>query len=228
MSGTSWEAMRSFSSDESVTRQRLTPGLARRIAGYALPYKRVIVPFLLLVALSAVLGVVTPLLFKAVIDRGIVPRNLSVIVWLAVAVAAVALLEAVTTLMQRWYSSKLGEGLIYDLRSEVFDHVQRMPVAFFVRAQTGSLVSRLNNDVIGAQRALTSTLSSIVSNVLSLVLVLATMFTLSWQITVIALAMLPLFLLPIRWVGRRLQRVTREQMRVDARMSSLIDRKSVV
>lgn len=222
MSGTSWEAMRSFSSDESVTRQRLTPGIARRIARYALPYKRVIVPFLLLVALSAVLGVVTPLLFKAVIDRGIVPRNLSVVVWLAVAVAAVALLEAVVTLMQRWYSSKLGEGLIYDLRSEVFDHVQRMPVAFFVRAQTGSLVSRLNNDVIGAQRALTSTLSSIVSNVLSLVLVLATMFTLSWQITVIALAMLPLFLLPIRWVGRRLQRVTREQMRVDARMSSLM------
>ncbi|MEV0702732.1 ABC transporter ATP-binding protein [Saccharopolyspora sp. NPDC050389] len=217
-----WETMRSFASDESVTRQRLSPGLARRILRYARPYTRDIVPFLALVAFAAVLGIVNPLLFKAVIDDGIVPQNMAVVVWLAVAVAGVALLEAATSLLQRWYSARLGEGLIYDLRSEVFDHVQRMPVAFFVRAQTGALVSRLNNDVIGAQRALTSTLSSVVSNVLSLVLVLATMFTLSWQITLIALAMLPLFLLPVRWIGRRLQRVTREQMKVDAEMSSLM------
>ncbi|MGW5643742.1 ABC transporter ATP-binding protein [Saccharopolyspora sp. NPDC003752] len=217
-----WETMRSFASDESVTRQRLSPGLARRIFRYARPYTRDIMPFLALVAFAAVLGIVNPLLFKAIIDDGIVPRNMGVIVWLAVAVAGVALLEAATSLLQRWYSARLGEGLIYDLRSEVFDHVQRMPVAFFVRAQTGALVSRLNNDVIGAQRALTSTLSSVVSNVLSLVLVLATMFTLSWQITLIALAMLPLFLLPVRWIGRRLQRVTREQMKVDAEMSSLM------
>ncbi|WP_263247025.1 ABC transporter ATP-binding protein [Saccharopolyspora rosea] len=218
----SWETMRSFASDTSVTRQRLSPGLARRILRYARPYARDIVPFLLLVAGSAVIGVVNPLLFKAIIDNGIVPRDLGVVVWLAVAVAGVALLEALFSLLQRWYSARLGEGLIYDLRSEVYDHVQRMPVAFFVRAQTGALVSRLNNDVIGAQRALTSTLSSVVSNVLSLVLVLATMFTLSWQITVIALALLPLFLFPVRWIGRRLQRVTREQMRVDAEMSSLM------
>ncbi|MEV5536356.1 ABC transporter ATP-binding protein [Saccharopolyspora shandongensis] len=217
-----WETMRSFASDESVTRQRLSPGLARRIFRYARPYSRDIMPFLALVAFAAVLGIVNPLLFKAIIDDGIVPRDMGVVVWLAVAVAGVALLEAATSLMQRWYSARLGEGLIYDLRSEVFDHVQRMPVAFFVRAQTGALVSRLNNDVIGAQRALTSTLSSVVSNVLSLVLVLATMFTLSWQITLIALAMLPLFLLPVRWIGRRLQRVTREQMKVDAEMSSLM------
>ncbi|MEV0082597.1 ABC transporter ATP-binding protein [Saccharopolyspora sp. NPDC050642] len=217
-----WETMRSFASDESVTRQRLSPGLARRIFRYARPYTRDIMPFLALVAFAAVLGIVNPLLFKAIIDDGIVPQNMGVIVWLAVAVAGVALLEAATSLLQRWYSARLGEGLIYDLRSEVFDHVQRMPVAFFVRAQTGALVSRLNNDVIGAQRALTSTLSSVVSNVLSLVLVLATMFTLSWQITLIALAMLPLFLLPVRWIGRRLQRVTREQMKVDAEMSSLM------
>ncbi|MGI8305720.1 ABC transporter ATP-binding protein [Saccharopolyspora hattusasensis] len=218
----SWETMRSFASDGSVTRQRLSPGLARRILRYAKPYTRDIVPFLALVAFAAVLGIVNPLLFKAIIDDGIVPQNMSVVVWLAVAVAGVALLEAAASLLQRWYSARLGEGLIYDLRSEVFDHVQRMPVAFFVRAQTGALVSRLNNDVIGAQRALTSTLSSVVSNVLSLVLVLATMFTLSWQITLIALALLPLFLLPVRWIGRRLQRVTREQMKVDAEMSSLM------
>jgi ATP-binding cassette subfamily B protein len=216
------EAMRSFRRDSSVTSQRLSPGVARRIAGYARPYLGIIVPFLLLVALSAVIGVATPLLFKAIIDDGIVPRRLDVVGWLALATAGVALLEALCTLLQRWYSARLGEGLIYDLRREVFDHVQRLPLAFFVRAQTGSLVSRLNNDVIGAQRALTSTLSSVVSNVLSLVLVLATMFTLSWQITAFALVMLPLFLLPVRWVGRRLQRVTREQMQVDAQMSSLM------
>ncbi|MBQ6642177.1 MAG: ABC transporter ATP-binding protein [Saccharopolyspora sp.] len=221
-SGVSWETMRSFAGDQSVTRQRLAPGLARRITRYARPYARDIVPFLLLVAASAVIGIVTPLLFKAIIDNGIVPRNLHVVAWLAGLVALVAVLEAVLSLAQRWYSAKLGEGLIYDLRSEVFDHVQRMPVAFFVRAQTGSLVSRLNSDVIGAQRALTSTLSSVVSNVLSLVLVLATMFTLSWQITLIALALLPLFLLPVRWVGRKLQTVTREQMKTDAQLSSLM------
>ncbi|RKT87912.1 ATP-binding cassette, subfamily B [Saccharopolyspora antimicrobica] len=217
-----WETMRSFASDGSVTRQRLSPGLARRILRYARPYLRDIIPFLVLVMLAAVLGIVNPLLFKAIIDDGIVPQNMTLIVWLAVAVAGVALLDAAFSLLQRWYSARLGEGLIYDLRSEVFDHVQRMPVAFFVRAQTGALVSRLNNDVIGAQRALTSTLSSVVSNVLSLVLVLATMFTLSWQITLIALALLPLFLLPVRWIGRRLQRITREQMKVDAEMSSLM------
>ncbi len=220
--GVSWQAMRSLASDQSVTRQKLPPGLGRRIMRYARPYVRVIVPFLTLVAAAAVLGVVTPLLFKAIIDNGIIPGDLTVVVWLSVAVAGVALLEAVLSLVQRWYSARLGEGLIYDLRSDVFDHVQRMPVAFFVRAQTGSLVSRLNNDVIGAQRALTSTLSSVVSNVLSLVLVLATMFALSWQITLVALVLLPLFLLPMRWVGKRLQRVTREQMVVDAEMSSLM------
>ncbi|KEI43975.1 ABC transporter ATP-binding protein [Saccharopolyspora rectivirgula] len=218
----SWETMRSFTRDSSVTRQRLSPGLARRIFRYARPYARDIIPFLLAVAASAVIGIVNPLLFKAIIDNGILPQNLTLIIVLAGAVALVALLEAVFSLVQRWYSARLGEGLIYDLRSEVFDHVQRMPIAFFVRAQTGALVSRLNNDVIGAQRALTSTLSSVVSNVLSLVLVLATMLTLSWQITLIALALLPLFLLPVRWIGRRLQRVTREQMKVDAEMSSLM------
>ncbi|SFT86848.1 ATP-binding cassette, subfamily B [Actinopolyspora lacussalsi subsp. righensis] len=221
-SGVSWATMRSLTRDSSVTRQRLPPGLAKRILGYARPYTRIIVPFLLVVAATAVLGVVTPLLFKAIIDRGIVPGRLNVVVWLSVGVAGIALLEAVLTLLQRWFSSRLGEGLIYDLRRDVFDHVQRMPLAFFVRAQTGALTSRLNSDVIGAQRALTSTLSAVVSNVLSLVLVLAAMFALSWQITLIALALLPLFLFPVRWIGKRLQRVTREQMAVDAEMSSLM------
>nr|WP_207894566.1 ABC transporter ATP-binding protein [Tamaricihabitans halophyticus] len=214
--------MRSFVVDDSVTKQRLARGLIPRIAKYARPYRKDIALFLILVAVAAGLGIANPLLFKAIIDNGIVPGNLGLVVWLATAVALVALVDAALGLLQRWYSARLGEGLIYDLRVEVFDHVQRMPVAFFVRAQTGSLVSRLNNDVIGAQRALTSTLSAVVSNVLSLIIVLVTMFALSWQITLISLALLPLFMLPVRWVGHRLQRVTREQMKVDAEMSSLM------
>ncbi|MDR7299994.1 ABC transporter ATP-binding protein [Haloactinomyces albus] len=220
--GVSWATMRSLASDKSVTQQQLPPGLAHRILRYARPYTRIILPFLAIVAAVAVLGIVTPLLLKAIIDRGIVPGNIGVVVWLAVAAAGVAFLEAALSLLQRWYSSRLGEGFIYDLRCEVFDHVQRMPLAFFVRAQTGALTSRLNNDIIGAQRALTNTLSSVVSNVLSLVLVLGAMLTLSWKITLIALVLLPLFLLPVKWVGKRLQRVTREQMAVDAEMSSLM------
>ncbi len=140
---------------------------------------------------------------------------------LAVAIAALALVDAGLTLVQRWFSSRIGEGLIFDLRTEVFDHVQRMPVAFFMRAQTGALVSRLNTDVIGAQRALTSTLSSVVSNVVSLVLVLGAMLVLSWQVTVVALVLLPIFIVPAKWVGRRMSALTREQMQLDAEMSSV-------
>ncbi|GAB3899082.1 ABC transporter ATP-binding protein [Microbispora bryophytorum subsp. camponoti] len=133
-----------------------------------------------------------------------------------------AVLDAGLGLLQRWYSARIGEGLIYNLRTEVFDHVQRMPVAFFMRAQTGALVSRLNTDVIGAQRALTSTLSSVVSNVISLVMVLVTMLVLSWQVTLVALVLLPIFVFPAKWVGRRMSTLTREQMQLDAEMSSVM------
>ncbi|WP_425549392.1 ABC transporter ATP-binding protein [Actinomadura miaoliensis] len=222
MPGNGWQVMASFRRDASVTRQRLKPGTVRRIAGYARPYVRELVLFLMLNALAAGIVVANPLLLKSIIDRGIVPADHAVVVWLAVAVAGLALLEAVLGLVQRWYSARIGEGLIYDLRTQVFGHVQRQPVAFFMRAQTGSLVSRLNNDVIGAQRALTTTLSSVVSNVISLILVLVTMFVLSWQVTLIALLLLPIFILPAKWVGKRLQRVSREQMQLDAEMSSLM------
>ncbi|MFC7733713.1 ABC transporter ATP-binding protein [Actinomadura keratinilytica] len=222
MPGNGWQVMASFRRDASVTRQRLKPGTVRRIAGYARPYVRELVLFLMLNALTAGIVVANPLLLKSIIDRGIVQADHAVVVWLAVAVAGLALLEAVLGLAQRWYSARIGEGLIYDLRTQVFGHVQRQPVAFFMRAQTGSLVSRLNNDVIGAQRALTTTLSSVVSNVISLILVLVTMFVLSWQVTLIALLLLPIFILPAKWVGKRLQRVSREQMQLDAEMSSLM------
>jgi ATP-binding cassette subfamily B protein len=214
--------MASFRRDSSVTQQKLKPGTVRRIMGYARPYKRDLVFFLTLNAIAAGVVVANPLLFRAIIDRGILPRNAGVVVWLAAGVAVLALIEAVLSLAQRWYSARIGEGLIYDLRTEVFDHVQRMPVAFFMRAQTGSLVSRLNSDVIGAQRALTTTLSSVVSNVISVVLVVGTMIVLSWQVTLIALVLLPIFIVPAKLFGRRLQRITREQMQLDAEMSSLM------
>ncbi|MFB4318630.1 ABC transporter ATP-binding protein [Actinomadura sp. 21ATH] len=220
--GNGWQVMASFRRDGSVTQQKLKPGTVRRIAGYARPYVRELVLFLALNSLAAVIVVANPLLLKAIIDRGIVPERHDLVVWLAVAVAGLALVEAVLGLAQRWYSARVGEGLIYDLRTQVFGHVQRQPVAFFMRAQTGSLVSRLNNDVIGAQRALTTTLSSVVSNVISLVLVLVTMMVLSWQVTLIALLLLPVFILPAKWVGKRLSRISREQMQLDAEMSSLM------
>ncbi|MCG5214986.1 ABC transporter ATP-binding protein [Streptosporangium sp. KLBMP 9127] len=214
--------MRSLRRDESVTKERLSPGTVKRIARYGRPYARQIAAFLALVVLGAVVVVANPLLMKAIIDDGIESKQAGVVVGLAAAIAGLAVLDAVLVFAQRWFSARIGEGLIYNLRTEVFDHVQRMPVAFFMRAQTGALVSRLNTDVIGAQRALTTTLSSVLSNVISLVLVLGAMLVLSWQITLVALVLLPIFLLPARWVGRRMSKLTREQMELDAEMSSVM------
>ncbi|MCW2912070.1 MAG: transporter related protein [Actinomycetia bacterium] len=222
MPGNGFQMMASFRRDSSVTQEKLKPGTVKRIMGYARPYIRDLVLFLILNAVAAVIVIAGPLLMQAIIDKGILQKDTSLVVWLASAVAGLALLEAVLSLFQRWYSARIGEGLIYDLRTQVFDHVQRMPVAFFMRAQTGSLVSRLNNDVIGAQRALTTTLSSVVSNVISLVLVLGAMVWLSWQVTLIALVLLPIFVIPAKLVGRRLSRISREQMQLDAEMSSLM------
>lgn len=216
------QVMRSLRRDESVLGQRLTPGTVRRIARYARPYSRQITAFLVLVVLGAVVVVANPLLMKAIIDDGILPKRTDVVIGLAVTIAVLAALDAGLTLVQRWFSARIGEGLIYNLRTEVFDHVQRMPVAFFMRAQTGALVSRLNTDVIGAQRALTTTLSSVVSNVISLVLVLGAMLVLSWQVTLVALVLLPIFIVPAKWVGRRMSAFTREQMQLDAEMSSVM------
>jgi ATP-binding cassette subfamily B protein len=217
-----WMVMMSFRRDNTVVRERLKPGTVRRIAGYARPYVRELVLFLVLNAVAAVVVVANPLLLKGIIDHGIAQHRSGVVVTLAIIVGALAIVDAALGLVQRWYSSRIGEGLIYDLRTQVFDHVQRMPVAFFMRAQTGSLVSRLNSDVIGAQRALTTTLSSVVSNVISLILVLVTMLVLSWQVTLIALILLPIFIFPAKWVGKRLQKISREQMQLDAEMGSLM------
>ena len=212
--------MRGFRMDPSITKQKLKPGTIRRIAGYARPYRVHLAVFLLATAVDAALTVVNPLLLRDIIDNGILTRNEQVVIVLACVVAAVAIFDAALGFVIRWFSARIGEGLIYDLRTQVFDHVQRQPIAFFTRAQTGSLVSRLDGDVVGAQQAITSTLSGVLSNLLSLILILAALFYLSWLVTVIALVLIPLFILPARLVGRRMQRLTRESMQLNAEMGS--------
>jgi len=206
--------------DPSVTQQKLKPGTVRRIIGYAKPYRLWLALFLLATILDSLITVVNPVLLGKIIDKGILPRDEAVVIGLAVAVAAVALFDALLGFIIRWFSARIGEGLIYDLRTQVFSHVQQQPIAFFTRAQTGSLVSRLNSDVIGAQSAITSTMASVVSNILTTGAILVTMFFISWQISLIALVLIPLFILPAKRVGRRLQRLTRESMQLDAAMGS--------
>ncbi len=212
--------VRGFRLDPNVTKQKLKPGTVRRIARYARPYRLYLIVFLLATAVDAVITVVNPLLLREIIDHGILAKDNALVVGLALAVAGVAIFDALLGFVIRWFSARIGEGLIYDLRTEVFDHVQQQPIAFFTRAQTGSLVSRLDGDVVGAQQAITSTLSGILSNVLALVVISVTLFYLSWIVSVIALALIPLFLLPARLVGRKLQRLTRESMQLNAEMGS--------
>jgi ATP-binding cassette subfamily B protein len=211
-----WQAMRSLTRDSSVTERQLAPGTTRRVMGYARPYRRQIALFLVLVVVDAGLVVATPLLLKSIIDDGVVPGDSGVVVRLSLVVAALALVGGVLTLVSRWFSARIGEGLIYDLRGEVFAHVLRQPIAFFTRAQTGALVTRLGNDVIGAQQAFTSVLSNVVSNAISLVVIVITMLTLSWPITLAALALVPFFLVPARMMGRRLAGLTHDQMALNA------------
>ncbi|HYN28396.1 MAG TPA: ABC transporter ATP-binding protein [Dermatophilaceae bacterium] len=220
MSMQGWHAMRSMTQDRSVAERRLAPGTTRRVVRYARPYDRPIAVFLALVCVDAVLVVAVPLLLKVLIDDGVVPGDRRVVVTTALVVAAIALVSAVATLAQRWFSSRIGEGLIYDLRTEVFSHVLRQPIAFFTRAQTGALVTRLNSDVIGAQTAFTSVLSSVVSNAISLVLIVGAMSVLSWQLTLAALLLVPLFLVPARLMGRRLASLSHEQMSLNADMGT--------
>jgi ATP-binding cassette subfamily B protein len=219
MNPASWQAMRSFSRDSSVTRQRLKPGTVRRVASYARPYRGDLIIFMIATALDAVVTVAVPLLLGLSVNK-IEAKDTTAVLTIAGVVAGLAVFDAILSIGQRWYSARVGEGLIYDLRTEVFRHVQQQPIAFFTRTQTGSLVSRLNSDVIGAQQAITSTLSGVVSNILSLILVLAAMFYLSPLVTMAALVLLPVFILPARSLGRRMQRLTREAMQLDAAMGS--------
>ncbi len=206
--------------DPSVKNQKLKAGTIRRIGSFAKPYKWQIIFFLLTVVIDAVLVIATPLLLRQLIDKGVIPRNGALVTRLAIYVGLLAVADSLMSVVGRWFSSRIGEGLIYDLRSLIFAHVQRQSIAFFTRSQTGALISRINSDVIGAQQAFTSTLSGVVSNVVSLVLVLITMLVLSWQITIVSLVLLPLFLLPTKWVGKKLQGLTRQSFQLNAEMSS--------
>ena len=215
-----WMTHRSMTADPSVKEQKLKPGTVKRIFKFALPYRTNIFIFLATVVVDAALVVATPLLLKQLIDDGVIPRDGAVVTRLALFVGLLAIADAGFNMLGRYFSSRIGEGLIYDLRSLVFAHVQKQSIAFFTRTQTGALISRINSDVIGAQQAFTATLSGVVSNVVSLVLVGITMLILSWQITIFSLLLLPVFLIPTKWVGRRLQALTRESFNVNAEMSS--------
>jgi ATP-binding cassette subfamily B protein len=215
--------MRSMRRDDSVTHQKVTKGTARRMIHFARPYRRILVWFLVLVVIDAVIGVINPLLFRSIIDKGIPEHNKSLIVGLAGVAALLAIVDTALSIGIRYVSAKVGEGLIFDMRSKVFEHIQKMPIAFFTRTQTGALISRLNNDVIGAQQAFTDTLSSVVSNLISVTLVLIVMFFLSWQITLISLVILPVFILPAKRVGRRLSAITRESYGLNAQMNNTMN-----
>ena len=212
MSMQGWQALHSLSRDSSVKERRLAPGTTRRVMGYARPYKVQIAWFLGIVVIESVLVVAAPLLLKSLVDDGIYPKDSAVVVRLSLLVAVIAIVGAGLTLVERWFSARIGEGLIYDLRTQVFSHVLRQPVAFFTRAQTGALVTRLGNDVIGAQQAFTSVLSSVVSNAITLVVIVGAMALLSWPLTLGALALVPFFLVPARLMGRRLASLAHEQM----------------
>ncbi len=220
MGGSRVSAWRSYSRDRSVLQERLPKDLWRRIIRYGKPFRSLVIMFLVTLVAGSLLTVAQPLLFRRIVDEGITPGDATVVTVTAVAVAVVAIIDASIGLWGRYLSSRIGEGLIFNLRAQIFEHVQRQSLAFFTRAQTGALVSRLNSDVIGAQQAFTSTLSGVVGNLISVVLVLVTMFWLSWQITALALVLVPLFLLPARWMGRRLQTLTRQQMQLNADLSA--------
>ena len=217
--------MRSFRRDPTVAEQKLAPGTVRRIARFAAPYRRELTVFLILIVLAAFLAVLNPLIFKMIIDDGIGTNppetgDRGLIIGLALLVAGLAIIDAGLQLWSRWCSTRIGEGLIYDMRSAVYTHIARMPIAFFTRTQTGALISRLNNDVLGAQQAFTGTLSGVVSNVIGVVLTLAAMLVLSWQITLLSLVLLPVFVIPAKLIGTKLQALTRESYALNAQMTN--------
>lgn len=214
-----WETYRSLTRDGSVKKRGIKTGTINRVLGYAAPLKLDITLLIVVVVIDAFLVVAQPLLFKRIIDEGISAGNRNVVITTAILVGILAIISAGLSIVGRLYSSRIGEGLILTLRTQVFNHVQAQPIAFFTRTQTGSLISRVNGDVIGAQQAFTSTLSGIISNGISLIIVLSTMLILSWQITLTSLILLPVFLIPAKSMGKRVQALSREQMNLNAAMS---------
>ncbi|MDR3665012.1 MAG: ABC transporter transmembrane domain-containing protein, partial [Mycobacterium sp.] len=222
MGGGGWTGMRSMRQDRSVLRHRVKKGTARRMLTFAVPYHKILAVFIPVVILGAVVAAVNPLILRDLIDNGILKKNSSLVIGLAILVAVLALVDAALGLTERRISAYIGESLIYDMRSKVFRHIQRMPLAFFTRTQTGALVSRLNNDVIGAQQAFTDLLSNVVGNLVTVVIVIAAMFFLSWQITLAALILVPLFLVPARIVGRHIGSLTKEGYDLNSQMNMVM------
>ncbi|MQM26799.1 ATP-binding cassette domain-containing protein [Glycomyces sp. NEAU-7082] len=221
MGAAGWDAMRSMRRADELKGVKLSRGVKRRILRFARPYRRDIAVFIALVTFIAAIGVATPVLAGDIVNELTGPGGTQRgVVAIAAVIAGLALLEGLLNLAMRWYGAKLGEGIIFDLRRAVFDHVQSMPVAFFTRSQTGALVSRLNNDVMGAQRAFTSTLSGLVSNGIAVALIIGVMFFQSWQITLLSLVLVPVFLVPAKWVGRKLAELTKESFDLNAAMNT--------
>ena len=214
--------MRSMRRDRSLLEHRIKRGTLARVVVFARPYRRVLVVFLAAVILDAVVSSVSPLVLRAIIDNGIAQHREGLIIGLSLLTAGLAIFDAFLSLAERRISAFIGEGLIFDLRTRVYQHIQRMPIAFFSRTQTGALISRLNNDVIGAQQAFTDLFSNVVGNVVLVLLILATMCFLSWQITLVSLALLPAFLIPARFVGRRLGTLFQRGMELNAEMNMVM------
>ncbi|HEX5117947.1 MAG TPA: ABC transporter ATP-binding protein [Pseudonocardiaceae bacterium] len=213
-------AVWSLQRDRSVLKTGVRKGTWRRMLRFVLPYRAILTGFLAVVIVDAVISVVNPLIYRDIINEGILGKNARLVIELALVLAGLSVFDAGLSVLQRWISAKVGESLIFDLRTGVFTHIQRMPLAFFTRTQTGALISRLNNDVLGAQQAFTDTLSSVVSNLITLVLTLVAMLLLSWQITLVALVILPVFVIPARRMGSRLAKITRESYNLNAAMNT--------
>jgi ATP-binding cassette, subfamily B, bacterial len=215
-------AWRSFGQDSSVIKQKVKPGTAKRTLLYAVPYSGLLALFLLVVVVDAAIGVVNPLIYRQIINKGILQGNSSLIIHLAIIAAVLGLSDGALGMVQTYLSSKISAGIVLSLRTRLFEHIQQMPIAFFTRAQTGALVSRLNNDVTGARTAFTDLLSNVVGNLITVALILGAMFVLSWRITLAALVLLTLFVFPARFWGRKLQQITRESYDLTSTMNNLM------
>ncbi len=220
--------LKSFLKDQSVTNNKILPGTIKRVIGFTKSYRKLLLFFLILIVVDSSIGAINPLILKEIIQKGIIGHHRSIIIELAFLIGGLAIVDSIVVFFSRFFSAKIGESLIYDMRTKIFDHIQKMSLAFFTRTQTGALVSRLNNDVLGAQEAFTDVLSNVVGNLITVLLVLIAMFFLSWQLTLTSIVILPIFLLPARWMGRKLHAITLESYNLNSVMNNtMIERFNV-
>src|ERR1700712_5602097 len=218
-----YQSIHGFGRDTKALKgKKIERDLMRRVLRLARPYRGQLIGFVIAVVLAAIAGAVPPLILRSVIDTAIPDKDRQLVAVLAAAAVFLALFNAGLTLIQRYYSARIGEGLIFDMRTALFDHVQHQPLSFFTRTQTGSLMWRMNNDVIGAQQTVTNTLGTVFSNIVGVVVTLAFMLILEWRLTLLTLVILPLFIIPAKRMGPTLQRLTRESMQLNASMNNTI------